>query len=68
MDKRVKELTQQWQQELVSLYTLVGAKTTADLKQVPLLLSGENKTWCEARGIDFTKYSQRSPNCGFFSG
>lgn len=52
-------LVQQWQQELVSLYTLVGAKTTADLKQVPLLLSGENKTWCEARGIDFTKYSQR---------
>lgn len=52
-------LVKQWQQELVSLYTLVGAKTTADLKQVPLLLSGTNKTWCEARGIDFTKYSQR---------
>lgn len=50
---------QQWQQELVALYALVGAKTTEELKQVPLFLSGENKTWCEARGIDFRKYSQR---------
>lgn len=53
------ELIKQWQQELVALYTLVGAKTTEDLKKVPLLLSGENKNWCEARGIDYTKYSQR---------
>lgn len=52
-------LVKQWQQELVSLYTLVGAKTTDDLKKVPLLLTGENKAWCEARGIAYTKYSQR---------
>lgn len=53
------ELIKQWQQELVALYTLVGAKTTEDLKKVPLFLSGESKNWCEARGIDYTKYSQR---------
>lgn len=52
-------LVKQWQQELVSLYTLVGAKTTEDLKKVPLFLTGENKDWCQARGIDYTKYSQR---------
>lgn len=49
----------QWQQELHVLYTLVGAKETADLKNTSLLLSGRNKDWCEARNIDWTKYSLR---------
>ncbi|MHC5269139.1 type 2 isopentenyl-diphosphate Delta-isomerase [Enterococcus sp. LJL98] len=52
-------LVKQWQQELLALYTLVGAKQTNDLKQVPLLFTGQTKTWCEARAIDFTRYSQR---------
>ena len=52
-------LVTSWQTELQTLYALGGKTTTAELVQVPLLITGETKAWCEARNIDIRKYSMR---------
>ena len=55
------EMIEQWQNELQTLYTLVGCQTTHDLKKIPVLLSGAPKEWCQARNIPLSKYSMRKP-------
>lgn len=52
-------LIKQWQEELRLLYTLVGARTTNDLKYQSLIFSGAVKDWCEAREISLVKYGRR---------
>lgn len=60
-DEATIELINQWKYELQTLYTMVGAKKTADLTTVPLILSGKPKNWCQARNIDEKQYSMRKP-------
>ena len=52
-------LIKQWQEELRLLYTLVGARTTNELKYQSLIFSGAVKDWCEAREISLVKYGRR---------
>lgn len=53
------QLIEEWKEELRRLYALTGAKTTRELTAKQLLITGEPKTWCEARGIDVRKYALR---------
>lgn len=59
--KATIELIEQWKNELQTLYTMHGALNTSDLTTVPFILSGNPKNWCQARGINLTKYSMRKP-------
>ncbi|MCL6571340.1 MAG: type 2 isopentenyl-diphosphate Delta-isomerase [Bacillus sp. (in: Bacteria)] len=46
--------------ELIMIMTALGAKSIADLKNTPLIISGDTYHWLNQRGIDTKKYSQRS--------
>ncbi len=48
------------QEEIALMMTALGAKTIADLKKAPLIISGECDHWLKQRGIDTTKFSRRS--------
>lgn len=47
-------------QELAGIYTLLGASTTQELTQTDIIVSGQTKDYCEARGIDFQRLARRS--------
>ncbi|TCD45734.1 type 2 isopentenyl-diphosphate Delta-isomerase [Streptococcus sp. X16XC17] len=42
------------------LMTLAGAKTIAELRQKDMLLGSDVQNWCQARGIDWQSYANRS--------
>lgn len=56
----VKEL----QEEVRGIMTILNAKTIADLRQTSLVISGESRDWCEARGIDWKAYAKRGGQDG----
>ncbi|KAF1299547.1 type 2 isopentenyl-diphosphate Delta-isomerase [Enterococcus sp. JM4C] len=58
-DKTI-DLIRRWQEELRVLYTMTGHRSTAELKNHPLILTGYPKDWCEARNIDITQYGLRN--------
>lgn len=49
-----------WKEQLITLYTLLGSGTTEELKQSDLVITGESREWCEARNIDYKSFAQRS--------
>ncbi|MDN6625821.1 MAG: type 2 isopentenyl-diphosphate Delta-isomerase [Pisciglobus halotolerans] len=49
-----------WKEQLITLYTLLGSRTTEELKQSDLVITGESREWCEARNIDYKSFAQRS--------
>ncbi|MEH7109372.1 MULTISPECIES: type 2 isopentenyl-diphosphate Delta-isomerase [Bacillaceae] len=48
------------QQEVKMIMTALGAKRMADLKRVPLVITGETYQWLTQRGIETSSYSRRS--------
>jgi isopentenyl-diphosphate delta-isomerase len=46
--------------ELIMIMTALGAKSIADLKSAPVIISGDTYHWLNQRGIDTKKYSQRT--------
>ncbi|WP_275452001.1 type 2 isopentenyl-diphosphate Delta-isomerase [Neobacillus jeddahensis] len=46
--------------ELTLILTALGAKSISDLKQVPLMISGDTYHWLNQRGIDTKQFSQRN--------
>lgn len=46
-------------EELTGIYCLLGAKTTADLRNTDLIISGETKDYAQARGMDRSYYANR---------
>jgi isopentenyl-diphosphate delta-isomerase len=46
--------------EITILMTALGAKTIADLKNAPVIISGESYHWLKQRGIDTTEFSRRT--------
>ncbi|MCQ6277932.1 type 2 isopentenyl-diphosphate Delta-isomerase [Bacillus sp. EB600] len=59
LDALIKEI-ETIHEEIALIMTALGAKTIADLKKAPLIISGECDHWLKQRGIDTTKFSQRS--------
>ena len=55
------QAVENWKEQLIALYTLLGSQTTEGLKQSDIIISGESKDWCEARKIDYKSFAQRSP-------
>lgn len=53
--KRIKSM----EEELKNLILLTGQGSVANLKHIPLLVTGLSREWCEQRGIDIKKYSIR---------
>ncbi|MFO1444595.1 type 2 isopentenyl-diphosphate Delta-isomerase [Bacillus sp. Bva_UNVM-123] len=47
------------QHELALIMTALGAKSIADLQQVPMIISGKTHHWLSERSIDTKKFSQR---------
>lgn len=54
------ETIQHWKEELRTLYTLLGARTTQELQKTDLILRGQTAEWCRARNINITDYAFRS--------
>ncbi|MCG9861024.1 type 2 isopentenyl-diphosphate Delta-isomerase [Streptococcus suis] len=50
--------TYQWQ--MAEIMTMLGAKNIAELRQKDLVLAPNVQNWCEARGIDWKSYANRS--------
>ncbi|WP_042355254.1 type 2 isopentenyl-diphosphate Delta-isomerase [Bacillus rubiinfantis] len=59
IDSLIEEI-QTLLQEMTIIMTALGASCIADLKRIPLIISGETYHWLNERGIDTKLYSQRS--------
>ncbi|MEH7331394.1 type 2 isopentenyl-diphosphate Delta-isomerase [Neobacillus drentensis] len=46
--------------EMIMIMTALGAKTIADLKRIPLIITGETCQWLNQRGIDTRTFAQRT--------
>ncbi|MFV0560216.1 MAG: type 2 isopentenyl-diphosphate Delta-isomerase [Enterococcus sp.] len=53
-------LIRNWQNQLQTLFALVGAQSIADLRNQSLLITGHPKEWCDARQISIQKYALRT--------
>lgn len=51
---------EQIKEQLVSVMTLLGTETVADLQRTDVVITGPVKEWCEARDIDFRSFAQRN--------
>ncbi|MTB63612.1 type 2 isopentenyl-diphosphate Delta-isomerase [Streptococcus sp. zg-86] len=47
---------------IAAIMTLLGAKSVTDLHQTDLVLAPGVQNWCQARGIDWVSYANRSAN------
>lgn len=47
-------------EELRHLYTLLGARNWYDLQKTDIIFKQEVVGWCDARGIDYKRYANRS--------
>ncbi|KFZ43898.1 type 2 isopentenyl-diphosphate Delta-isomerase [Anoxybacillus sp. KU2-6(11)] len=47
-------------EDLTLIMTALGTETIADLQKVPLVITGKTHHWLRERGVDTTRYSQRS--------
>ncbi|MGF6948615.1 isopentenyl-diphosphate delta-isomerase [Neobacillus sp. B4I6] len=47
-------------EELKMIMTALGTKTVSDLKNAPLIISGETYHWLNQRGIDTKQFAQRT--------
>lgn len=59
VDETVVQVNQ-WKDELRTIMTLLGKKTIVELQQTDLILTGEVKDWCQARGISYQDFATRS--------
>ncbi|WP_043931368.1 type 2 isopentenyl-diphosphate Delta-isomerase [Bacillus sp. EB01] len=57
--ERTIEEMQQWQDQVKTICTMLGARNLVELKQCPLVITKEVREWCDARGIDIRRYSNR---------
>ncbi|MDN3016690.1 type 2 isopentenyl-diphosphate Delta-isomerase [Paenibacillus sp. BSR1-1] len=46
--------------EMIMIMTALGARTIADLKRIPLIITGETCHWLNQRGIDTRTFGQRT--------
>lgn len=49
-----------WKENLKTIMTLLGKTSLQDLQQTDLILTGNVKDWCQARGIDSGYFASRS--------
>lgn len=49
-----------WKKELARILTLLQSRRPQDLQHTDLILSGDTRDWCDARGIDFRSFASRS--------
>ncbi|MBB5355783.1 isopentenyl-diphosphate delta-isomerase [Anoxybacillus mongoliensis] len=47
-------------EDLTLIMTALGTETIADLQKAPLVITGKTHHWLRERGVDTTRYSQRS--------
>lgn len=59
IDETISQIND-WKENLKSIMTMLGKQTVAELQQTDIIVSGEAKDWCIARGIDYTRFAVRS--------
>lgn len=52
-------IVNQWKEQLITIMTLLGCQTIADLQQTDIIITGPVKDWCEARDINYKKFAKR---------
>ncbi|ALC92370.1 isopentenyl pyrophosphate isomerase [Bacillus sp. FJAT-18017] len=57
--ERTIEEMKQWQDQVKTICTMLGARNLVELKQCPLVITKEVREWCDARGIDIRRYANR---------
>lgn len=58
VQKTIDELTN-WNAQIKSILTILGVSQVSDLTRCPLVITGEVRDWCEARGIDISPFARR---------
>lgn len=60
VDKAI-ETVEQWKEELIKFYAILGAHHTSELTEVTdLVITGDTRDWCQARQIDLIPYANRT--------
>lgn len=52
---------EQWNEQIKTIMTMIGAADISELPNVPLVIGGLSKDWCTARGIDIRQYAGPFP-------
>lgn len=48
-----------WHEQMKTIMTMMGVQTIKELQQVPVVISGFCKDWCQARGIETERFARR---------
>lgn len=48
-----------WEEELKDIMTMAGCRTLAELRRLPLVITGPTREWLEERGLDPGRYARR---------
>lgn len=59
VDATIAEV-QRWQEQIKLILTLLGKTTISDLEETDLIISGDVRDWCMARGISYQDYARRA--------
>ncbi|MGX7417890.1 type 2 isopentenyl-diphosphate Delta-isomerase [Carnobacterium gallinarum] len=49
-----------WQEQIKTILTLLGKTTISDLQKTDLIIGGEVRDWCMARGVAYQDFAKRS--------
>lgn len=58
VQQSIKEMSQ-WKEQIKVIFTMLGARTVQELQTCPMVIRKEVKEWCEVRGINVLKFSNR---------
>lgn len=58
-EKALREKINHLSEELTVMMLLLGAQNIAEIRKVPVVITGFTREWCEQRGIDVKRYAQR---------
>ncbi|WP_166983393.1 type 2 isopentenyl-diphosphate Delta-isomerase [Paramicrobacterium fandaimingii] len=63
VDALIGEITR-WTDQIRSIIALLGQTSVSGLAETDVVISGDVRDFCDARGIDTTRYARRSENRG----
>ena len=58
VDQAIEEMIR-WHEQIKTICTMLGARTTQELANCPLVITKDVREWCEVRGIDIRSFAQR---------
>lgn len=55
-------IVEAWKKEISRMMTLLGTASIQEFDRTDLIIRGETREWCEARGIEWKQFANRSSN------